>query len=120
MESNNCFKNADERRAAFFSQLSVSLVTQKNYRSAINSRFMTDCLAAYRVDSLFEITDLEQLWKLYSYINLHPVNVNNHRGHSAAVMKYIRFLNDGKKYGKRIDYNKPRGHRTKGADPMCH
>lgn len=55
---------------------------------------------------LYQITDLETLWKLYSKINLHPINISSHRAYSAAIMKYIRFLNNGEKYGRRIDYNK--------------
>jgi hypothetical protein len=47
--------------------------------------------------------------KKHSKINLHPKNIENHRAYSAATMKYIRFLNDGKKYGHRIDLKKPRG-----------
>ena len=59
-------------------------------------------------ESLFDIYDLEELWNIYSEINLHPQNISKHRMYSAAIMKYIRFLNGGKKYGKRIDYQKPK------------
>ena len=40
--------------------------------------------------------------------NLHPKNISNHRIYSCVIMKYIRFLNNGKKIGKRIDYGKTR------------
>jgi hypothetical protein len=97
----------NDRRQLFFSQLNLSESVARNYRNALNSTFLKVTLAEKsNKESLFEITDLEELWNLYSFINLHPRNVANHRVYSAAVMKYIRFLNDGKKYGRRIDYNK--------------
>lgn len=96
-----------ERRERFFSQLNLSESVTRNYKVALNSTFVKVTLSEKsNKDSIFEITDLEELWNLYSFINLHPRNVANHRLYSAAVMKYIRFLNDGKKYGRRIDYNK--------------
>lgn len=108
MMKSNKYKNAEERQTAFWEQLEISRSTRNNYNSALKSQFMKDCVAEYGVESIFEITDLKLLWILYCKINLHPINVKNHRGHSAAVMKYIRFLNDGKKLGRRIDFNKPR------------
>lgn len=93
----------------FYQQLNVSDRTIRNYKSAINSKFLKGILLdMYGVTNLFEITNLKKLWDLYSLVNLHPYNVNNHRWHSAAVMKYIRYLNNGQKYGKRIDYKKPK------------
>lgn len=59
----------------------------------------------YDVNSIFEITNLKELWDLYCKINMHPINIANHRGYSCAIMQYIRFLNNGKKIGKRIDVN---------------
>lgn len=91
----------------FYAQLDVSNRTKQNYRNAINSTFVKKTLEMFSdTNDLFAIKDLELLWKVYSYINIHPINIANHRGYSAAIMKYIRYLNDGKKYGKRIDYNK--------------
>ena len=99
--------NASIRKASFFEQLPLSETTVSNYRAALNSSFLKDILRSeFEVLDIFEIVDIEDLWKLYSKINLHPKNINNHRAYSAAIMKYIRFLNNGKKYGKRIDYNK--------------
>ena len=60
----------------------------------------------YGIDSIFEMTDLQDLWDFYSLINIHPKNVSRHRAYSAPIMKYIRFLNNGNKYGKRIDFNR--------------
>ena len=94
------------RKEKFFSQLKLSKTTKANYRAAINSTFLTTYLKGeYGTTDLFDITDLSVLWDIYSYINLHPKNIGNHRAYSAAIMKYIRFLNNGEKYGKRIDYN---------------
>ena len=95
-----------DRREQFFSQLNLSESVARNYKNALNSTFVQVVLAERsNKESLFEITDLEELWNLYSFINLHPRNVANHRVYSAAIMRYIRFLNNGKKYGRRIDYN---------------
>ena len=100
----NCI--VDDRMERFFSQLNLSESVARNYKNALNSTFVKVILAEKsNKESLFEITDIEELWNLYSFINLHPKNVAHHRVYSAAVMKYIRFLNDGKKYGRRIDYN---------------
>lgn len=96
-----------DRKDKFFSQLNLSEDVTRNYKNALNSTFVKEALADMcDKSSLFEITDLEELWKFYSFINLHPKNVQNHRVYSAAIMKYIRFLNGGKKYGRRIDYKR--------------
>ena len=106
----------ERRMIDFFNQLNVSDRTKRNYESALNSRFIKQYLKdLYGIGSIFEITKLEQLWDFYCKINLHPTNIANHRGYSCAIMRYIRFLNDGKKYGRRIDADKkkPRKKRTK-------
>lgn len=108
MKKSKTRMNAEERRKEFFAQLNVSQATIKNYKFAVDSHFMADCLAEHHVNSLFEMTGLQQLWELYSYINLHPFNVKYHRAFSTAIMKYIRFMNGGEKYGRRIDYRKPK------------
>lgn len=97
------------RKNHFFSQLNLSDTTLRNYKVAFNSTFLKEMLLK-ECDGkqLFQITDLDVLWKLYSKVNLHPVNINNHRLYSAAIMKYIRFLNNGERYGRRIDYKKSR------------
>lgn len=97
------------KESLFYNQLNVSERTRLNYIRAINSSFMKGVLSQlYCVNSLFDLSDLKKLWEVYSFINLHPVNIANHRGYSAAIMKYIIFLNNGKKYGKRIDYKRKR------------
>ena len=112
MENNGNMINLDNRSEKFYSQLTVSERTKKNYKRSINSSFVKSVLKRFcNTDSLFEITDLEKLWEVYCYINLHPVNMGSHRVYSTAIMKYIRFLNHGEKYGKRIDYNKPKPRR---------
>ena len=99
----------EDREAQFYKQLNVSDRTKQNYRVAINSSFVKGILQTFNeTDNLFLITDLEKLWAIYCIINLHPINLANHRGYSSAIMKYIRFLNNGKKYGRRIDYKKPK------------
>ena len=45
---------------------------------------------------IFDLTDLDLLWEFYSTVNVHPKNVEMHRICSAGIMKYIRFLNDGR------------------------
>jgi len=97
----------NNRELQFYSELSVSERTRQNYQNAINSSFMRDLLNEHLgTKYLFEVDDIEELWKVYSLINTHPKNVSNHRNYSAAIMKYIRFLNNGKRYGKRKDYGK--------------
>ena len=101
-----------QRKSDFINQLNVSQRTQQNYEAAIRSTFVRGVLQDFcGTDNLFDITDLEKLWIVYTHINLHPVNIATHRAYSAAIMKYIKFLNGGKKYGKRIDFKKPKGKR---------
>lgn len=104
--------NASIRKANFYEHLALSKTTITNYKSALNSNFLKEELRnEFEVLDIFEIFNIEDLWKLYSKINLHPKNISNHRAYSAAIMKYIRFLNNGEKYGKRIDYNKQKIHK---------
>lgn len=99
----------DDIKIQFYKSLNVSERTKRNYMSALNSAFIKNMLLDSSGSSdLFDITDLKVLWSLYLKINQHPVNVYNHRRHSAAIMKYIRFLNHGEKYGKRVDYGRPK------------
>lgn len=96
----------------FFQQINVSERTLHNYKVSLKSKFLREQLKkAYNVSSIFEITSLDELWDFYCKINRHPINIANHRGYSCAIMQYIRFLNDGKKYGKRIDYKKTKSRR---------
>lgn len=99
----------ERRMIDFFNQLNVSERTKHNYESALNSGFIKESLYnLYGIGSIFEITKIEQLWDFYCKINIHPKNVANHRGYSCAIMKYIRFLNNGKKVGQRIDAKRNR------------
>ena len=99
----------EQRKNDFLNQLNVSQRTKTNYVNAIKSAFMKSNLIEFcDTENLFDITDIKQLWIVYSHINLHPTNVANHRAFSAAIMKYIRFLNNGNKYGRRIDYLRKR------------
>ena len=100
------------RKSQFLSQLNLSETTLRNYKFALNSAFLKEMLLK-ECDGkrLFQITDLDELWNLYSKVNLHPRNISNHRVYSATIMRYIRFLNNGDKYGKRIDYKKAKGKR---------
>jgi len=103
------------REVDFFKQLNVSERTIINYRNSLKSSFVKQVLQDYcNTDNLFEVIDLKKLWIIYSYINLHPVNIATHRAHSTIIMKYIRFLNNGKKYGRRIDYQRPKIKKNKG------
>ena len=100
---------AIKRKDDFFKSLNLSVRTTHNYKTAIQSSFFTGVLKdEFNTLDLFEIIDLQKLWVLYSKINLHPKNISNHRAYSAAIMKYIRYLNNGKKLGKRIDFGKSR------------
>ena len=100
---------ASIRKDDFYKSLNLSERTALNYRIAIQSSFLTGFLKdELGTLNLFEIVDLNVLWDLYSKINQHPKNIKNHRAYSAAIMKYIKFLNNGQKLGKRIDSGKPR------------
>lgn len=93
----------------FFKQLNLSETTTRNYKVAFNSSFLkVVLLEECGIEDLFKVIDLELLWKVYSKINLHPKNVANHRIYSAALMKYMKYLNNGVRYGRRIDYGKSR------------
>ena len=102
------------REEAFFSQLVLSESSLRNYQVAYNSTLLREVLESnFGVSRLFDITDLDTLWSIYCRINLHPKNVAAHRAYSAAIMKYIRFLNNGEKYGRRIDFQKKKKGRPK-------
>ena len=95
----------EERKEQFLEQLNLSENAKRNYRNALNSKFLKEMIKTECGDyTLFSITDIKMLWSLYSVVNLHPKNISCHRAYSSAIMKYIRFLNNGEKYGKRIDY----------------
>lgn len=96
------------RKKRFFESLNVSQNTMRNYMVSINSSLVKQFVKSKNFSSLFEIDDLNILWDLYSDINLHPKNIAAHRSYSAAIMKYIRFLNNGVKIGHRVDYKKKR------------
>lgn len=101
--------STSRRKDDFYKSLNLSVTTKNNYRSALQSSFLTGVLKEeFNTLDLFEIVDLEELWELYSKINLHPKNIKNHRAYSAAIMKYIRYLNNGQKLGRRIDFGKSR------------
>ena len=101
----------------FYSSLIGSERTLLNYRNAINSSYIRGVLSRfYGTSNLFDLSDLEQLWKVYSFVNLDETNIRNHRIYSAALMKYIRFLNNGEKYGQRIDSNNPK---KRGRPKVC-
>lgn len=102
MKENNIKEN-------FFSQLNVSSRTYINYEKALRSTFLKQILwEHFKKEDLFSITDKVEIWNFYCIVNLHPTNIQNHRIYSSAVMKYLRFLNNGEKYGKRRDFKQPR------------
>ncbi len=95
----------DQRKSDFLDNLDLSKSTTINYVFALNSNFLKEILKKEcQGKQLFEITKLEELWKLYTIINIHPKNISSHRIYSCVIMKYIKYLNGGKKYGRRIDY----------------
>lgn len=101
--------SASKRRDDFYKSLNLSVRTTLNYRISIQSTFLITILKEeYNVQDLFSIVDLKVLSDLYCKINLHPKNIKNHRAYSAAIMKYIRYLNNGQKLGRRIDFGKSR------------
>jgi len=103
----------NKRQNSFFKQLDLADSSIRRYRDALKSSFLTGLvMQEFRKDSIFYITDIEKLWKFYSMINLHPANIRMHRYYSAPLMKYISFLNGGKKYGRRIDFQKKREKRS--------
>lgn len=96
------------RKKRFFESLNVSQNTMRNYQVSINSSLVKQFVKSKNYTSLFEIEDLNVLWDIYSNLNLHPKNIAAHRSYSAAIMRYIRFLNNGAKFGHRVDYKKKR------------
>ena len=94
--------SASKRKDDFFKSLNLSETTTNNYRSALHSSFLVGILNdEYNTLDPFEIVDVKVLWCLYDQINSHPKNIRNHRAYSAAIMKYIRYLNNGQRIGKR-------------------
>lgn len=92
----------NKRKSEFFSQLTLAESTIRNYRLALNAKFLLELLREdWGVNDIFEMTNLKDLWDLYSKVNIHPSNVRCHRLSSAIIMKYIIYLNGGEKYRKR-------------------
>ena len=84
----------NKRKDDFFAQLDLSNSTIRGYKQSINSGFLKEILQKeFGGKQLFEITDIEELWKLYSMVNLHPKNICFHRTCSATIMRYIKYLN---------------------------
>lgn len=99
----------EQRKKEFYSSLKLAESTIQNYRAMLRSKFLRDILnLEFNLQDIFEVTDLEVLWDIYSKVNVHPKNVEMHRICSAGIMKYIKFLNNGKRIGHRVDYRKPR------------
>ena len=72
--------STSRRKDDFYKSLNLSVTTTNNYRSALQSSFLTGVLKEeFNTLDLFEIVDLEELWELYSKINLHPKNIKNLR-----------------------------------------
>lgn len=102
-------KDTNTRKEKFFSSLGLAEATMRNYKTALDSRFLKEYITAKcNCISIFDIIDLDVLYDIYINIRIHPKNIETHRVCSAAIMKYIRFLNGGKKIGRRIDYKIPR------------
>lgn len=109
-------REAKNRYNDFFSNLGLAFSTKRKYRDALKSEFLVNLIQIeLKAKSIFEVTDLESLWKFYCMINIHPVNVRMHRYYSTPLRKYISYLNGGKKYGRRIDFAKKRGPRNSDA-----
>ena len=101
--------SSDKRSEDFFSSLKLAEATIHNYKAVLKSKFLNEILETqFNVKSIFDVTDLQYLWEIYSTVNRHPKNLEMHRICSAGIMKYIRFLNNGQRVGKRVDYKKPR------------
>ena len=102
-------KDTSARKEKFFSSLGLAEATMRNYKTALDSKFLKEYITVKcNCISIFDITDIDVLYDIYVNIRIHPKNIETHRVCSAAIMKYIRFLNDGKKIGRRIDYQIPR------------
>jgi len=98
--------DAKTRKELFFASLTIAEATKRNYKTGLNSSFFKDFLAKkFKCKNLFEITDLDKLFEIYPDVNIHPKNEEMHRVCSAAIMKYIRFLNDGKNIVERKNTN---------------
>lgn len=94
-----------KKENAFFDSLDVSNNTKRVYKQSLNSSFLKNFLKdEYGYESIFETDDIKILTAIYCSLNVHPKNILNHRGYSASVMKYIRFLNKGVKPVKRTDF----------------
>ena len=101
--------SALSRMDNYFMSLNLCEKTKSNYRRSLNSALVQTVVnELYHETSIFSITDLNALWDIYSIINSHPINISKHRVYSAAVMSYVKFLNNGKKVGKRVDFKKTR------------
>lgn len=84
MEKNN--------QQLFFDWLDGSERTVLNYKNAINSTYLKTVLKTmFDTSNLFDLSDLVQLWQMYSFVKQDDNNVRNHRIYSSAIMKYMRF-----------------------------
>ena len=74
-------------------------MTKIHYCTSLKCRFLNEHIQSlYGKESIFDIDDLKILRDIYDFVNLHPRNIAQHRNISCALMRYIRFLNNGKKY----------------------
>lgn len=97
------------RKEQFIASLQTTHKRWNNYVLALNGKFVTQILTeSFGINSIFDVTDLNKLWEIYTAVNINPHNLATHRLFSSAIMSYIKFLNNGKRIGKRIDYMKPR------------
>lgn len=100
---------ATKRKESFIASLQTTHKRWNNYVLALNSKLVTQILTeSFGINNIYEVTDLNKLWEIYTVVNINPQNLATHRLFSSAVMSYIKFLNNGKRIGKRIDYMKPR------------
>ena len=105
----NILIEAAARKEAFYNNMKLSSATKTNYRYAYSHPFLKELLFEFfQTRDIFEVADLNKLSEFYATVKIHPFNIDKHRVYSAAVMTYIKYLNNGKKTGKRIDYQKPR------------
>ena len=110
--------NAKTRKELFLTSLTIAEATKRNYKTGLNSTFFKDfLLTRFDCRNLFDITDLEKLFEIYIAVNIHPKNEEMHRVCSAAVMKYIRFLNNGKKYSRHKEPEEPCTPKKRGRKP---
>lgn len=95
----------NERAKAFVVHLSKdkSISTIRGYLSALNNKELQSILySLFSKDSIFDISNIDDLQSLYTYICGSKLNITSHSRYTAAINNYINFIKNTKEENGKI------------------